>query len=185
MAVNSIQYQIAESIQSVYKNAIVKKLDKDNFLDIHIPSINSSKGTHLFFNTAKGQIKLGFYVRDIEFIDKVLLKSSKNIESYSQGIRLIGNPQFNAVEPAITAAKDLLKAIDLTIAIPKSVSKPDKPKKKVNTKPLTVKPKKEVKQFESKESVSEKVTRCSPSSNNPKINWFESLLEFIGKLFKK
>ena len=181
MAVNSIQYQLAESIQSVYKNAIVKKVDKDNFLDIQIPSINSSKGTHLFFNTAKGQIKLGFYVRDIEFIDKVLLKSSKNIESYSQGIRLIGNPQFNAVEPAITAAKDLLKAIDLTIAIPKNVSKP---KKKVSVKPLTVKPKKEVKQLKSKESISENES-CSLSSDNPKSNWFESLLELIGKLFKK
>ena len=184
MAVNSIQYQLAESIQSVYKNAIVKKVDKDNFLDIHIPSINSSKGTHLFFNTVKGQIKLGFYVRDIEFIDKVLLKSSKNIESYSQGLRLIGNPQFNTVESAITAAKDLLKAIDLTIEIPKNVSKPVKPKKKVSTKPLTVKLKKEVKQLKSKESIYENES-SSPSSNNPKSNWFESLLELIGKLFKK
>jgi hypothetical protein len=185
MAVNSIQYQLAESIQSVYKNAIVKKVDKDNFLDIHIPSINSSKGTHLFFNTVKGQIKLGFYVRDIEFIDKVLLKSSKNIESYSQGLRLIGNPQFNTVDQAITAAKDLLKAIDLTISIPKNVSKPDKLKKKVSTKPLTVKPKKEVKQLKSKKSISENVTTIPPSSNNPKTNWFETLLELIGKLFKK
>lgn len=181
MAVNSIQYQLAESVQSVYKNAIVKKVDKDNFLDIHIPNINSSKGTHLFFNTVKGQIKLGFYVRDIEFIDKVLLKSSKNIESYSQGIRLIGNPQFNAVEPAITAAKDLLKAIDLTIAIPKNVSEP---KKKVSTKLLTVKPKKEVKQLKSKESIFENES-SSPSSDNPKSNWFESLSELIDKLFKK
>lgn len=185
MSVNSIQNQLAESIQLVYKNAIVKKVDKDNFLDIHLPSIHSSKGTHLFFNTVKGQIKLGFYVRDIEFIDKVLLKSSKNIESYSQGLRLIGNPQFNTVEQAIIAAKDLLKAIDLTIVIPKKVSKPVTPKKKVSAKPLTVKPKKEVKQLKSKESIAETVTTISPSKNNPKSNWFESLLEFVGKLFKK
>ena len=185
MAVNSIQNQLAESIQSVYKNAIVKKVDKDNFLDIHIPSVHNSKGTHLFFNTAKGQIKLGFYVRDIEFIDKVLVKSSKNIESYSQGLRLIGNPQFSSVEQAITAAQDLLKAIDLTIVIPKKVSKPVTPKKKVSTKPLTVTPKKEVKKLERKESIAETVPTISPSSNTPKSNWFESLLEFIGKLFKK
>ncbi len=185
MTAKSLQFQLAELTKSIHNDSIVKKVDKDNFLDIHIPSVNKSKATHLFFNTAKGQIKLGFYVRDIEFIDKVLVKSSDKIESYSQGLRLIGNPQFNTVDQAITAAKDLLKAIDLSIVIPKSVSKPVKPKKKVSTKPLTVKPKKEVKQFESKESVSEKVTRSSPSSNNPKINWFESLLEFIGKLFKK
>jgi hypothetical protein len=126
---------------------------------------------------------LGFYVRDIEFIDKVLLRSSKNIEPYSQGIRLIGNPQFNAVDPAITAAKDLLKAIDLTIAISKNVSKTVKPKKKVSTKPLTVKPKKEVKQLKSKEYIPENES-SSPSSNNIKSNWFQSLLEFIGNLFK-
>ena len=185
MAVNSIQYQLAESIKSVYKNAIVKKVDKDNFLDIHIPSINSSKGTHLFFNTAKGQIKFGFYIRNIEFIDKVLVKSSDKIESYSQGLRLIGNPQFNTVEQAVTAAKELLKAIDLTIVISKNVSKAVKSKKKVSTKPLTVKPKKEVKQFDGKESVSENLSSVSTSSNNPKINWFETLIEFLGKLFKK
>lgn len=175
MAVNSIQYQLAESIQSVYKNAIVKKVVEDNFLDIHIPSIHNSKGTHLYFNTAKGQIKLGFYVRDIEFIDKVLVKSSDKIEAYSQGLRLIGNPQFNTVEQAITTAKDLLKAIDLTIAIPKSVSKPVKPKKKVSAKPFTVKPKKEVKKLESKESISENISAITPSKNNPKSNWFERL----------
>jgi hypothetical protein len=60
MVIKSIQCQLAETIKSVYKNAIVKKVDKDNFLDIHIPNVNSSKGTHLFFNTVKGQIKLGF-----------------------------------------------------------------------------------------------------------------------------
>jgi hypothetical protein len=185
MAVNSIQYQLAELIKSVYKNAIVKKVDKDNFLDIHIASINNSKGTHLFFNTAKGKIKLGFYVRDIEFIDKVLVKSSKHIESYSQGLRLIGNPQFNTVEQAITAAKDLLKAIDLTIVIPKNVSKSVKPQKKVSTKPLTVKPKKEVKQLKSKESIYVNISSISTSSNNPKTNWYETLIEFLGKLFKK
>jgi hypothetical protein len=185
MAIKSIQYQLAESIKLVDNNAIVKKVDKDNFLDIHLPSINNSKGTHLFFNTAKGQIKLGFYVRDIEFIDKVLVKSSDKIESYSQGLRFIGNPKFNSVEQALTAAKELLKAIDLTIAIPKNLSKSAKPKKKVSTKPLTDKPKKEVKQFESEESISENLSTISTSSNNPKINWFESLLEFIGKLIKK
>lgn len=139
----------------------------------------------MFFNTVKGKIKLGFYVRDIEFIDKVLANSSDKIESYSQGLRLTGNPQFNSVEHAIIAAKDLLKAIDLTIVIPKNVSKSTKPKKKVSTKPLTVKPKKEVKQFENKDSISEKVSPISPSKDNPKINWFEILLEFIGKLIKK
>jgi hypothetical protein len=185
MTVKSIQFQLAESTKSMYSDSIVKKVDIDNFLDIHIPSVNNTKATHLFFNTAKGQIKLGFYVRDIEFKDKVLAKSSDKIEAYSQGIRLIGNPQFNSVAQAVTAANDLLKAIDLTIVTPKNVSKPIKPKKKVNTKPLTIKPKKEVKQLKSKEPISENLTTISPSRNNPKNNWFESLLDLLGKLFKK
>jgi hypothetical protein len=185
MTVKSIQFQLAELTKSMYSDSIVKKADIDNFLDIHIPSINNTKATHLFFNTAKGQIKLGFYVRDLEFKDKVLAKSSDKIEAYSQGIRLIGNPQFTSVTQAVTAANDLLKAIDLSVVIPKNLSKPVTPKKKVNTKPLKVKPKKEVKQLKSKDSILENVPSISSSNNNPNINWIESLLDFIGKLFKK
>ncbi len=93
----------------ILKDSVIKKIDKDNFLDIHVPSINSSKGTHLFFNTAKRQIKLGFYVRDLDFINKIMLKSSKHIETYSQGLRLNGNPEFETVEQAIGKAKDFLQ----------------------------------------------------------------------------
>ena len=109
---NSIQLQLAESIQAIYNDSVVKKVNKDNFVDIYLPSINSSKGTHLFFNTANSQIKLGFYVRDLDFIDKVLSKSLNKIESYSQGLRFKGNPKFDTVDQAISAVKDFLLLIN-------------------------------------------------------------------------
>lgn len=181
----SLQYQLAESIKFIFKDSYIKKIDQDNFLDINLPSIYSSQGCHLFFNTAKGRIKLGFYVRESEFIEKVISKSSKNIESYSQGLRLIGNPEFETVEQAIAAAKEFLIAIDLTIAIPKNITKASKPKKKVRAKPLQVKPNKEDLLFESKESICENLSIITPNENSVKINWFTRILMLIGELFRK
>ena len=186
MAAKSVQLQLAESIQSIVKDSAIKKIDKDNFLDIHLPSINSSKGTHLFFNTAKGQIKIGFYVRDIDFINKVMSKSSKIIETYSQGIRLNGNPEFETVEHAILKAKEFLQAIDLTVVIAKNVKKNSKPKKKVNTKPLTVKPKKVDLTPINIESIPEKESTIFTSQNSSKKNWYTSLILFFDKyIFRK
>ena len=90
----TIQQQLAEAIQSVYKNAIVKKVDKDNFLDIHIPEINDKKGTHLFFNTSKSDIKVGFYCRDENFINDVIERGFKTIEEAGNGLRIKDNPKF-------------------------------------------------------------------------------------------
>lgn len=184
MAINSIQYQLAESIKTNFKDSVVKKIDKDNFLDIYIPSVNNSKGTHLFFNTAKGQIKLGFYVRDVEFIDKVLAQSSDKIESYSQGIRLKSNPYFNTVEDGVKAAKDLLNYIDLTIRIPKTKSKVSIPKKKVISTPKKLKS--DVK------SESDNIKKNSSNNNlntvtqnKSESNWLISLMDFFSNLFSK
>jgi hypothetical protein len=178
--------QLAESIQLILKDSVIKKIDKDNFLDIHLPSINSSKGTHLFFNTAKGQIKLGFYVRDLDFINKIMLKSSKHIETYSQGLRLNGNPEFETVEQAIGKAKDFLQAIDLNAVISKKVKKNSKPKKKVSTKPLSAKPKKVNLPPIIIESIPENVSTISTSQNNSKNNWYTRLILFFGKyIFRK
>jgi hypothetical protein len=110
----SIQFQLSESLKLLYKDAVVKKIDKDNFLDIHIPSIHISKGTHVYFNTAKGQIKLGFYVRDIDFINKSLKNSPTKLESYSQGLRIKLNPIYDDVDSATEAAADFLKWISLS-----------------------------------------------------------------------
>ncbi len=106
----SIQEQLQTLLIETIKDAIVKKVDKDNFLDIHLPSVHQKKGTHLFFNTAKGEIKLGFYCRDKEFIENAVKKSDE-VEEYSQGLRLAGNPSFLDVEIAITEALRFISAI--------------------------------------------------------------------------
>jgi hypothetical protein len=111
MTVESLQLQLANSINAIYNDAVVKKIDTDNFLDIYIPSINSSRGTHLYFNTSKDGIKIGFYVRDESFINDVLLRAANSIEAASNGLRLIGNPKFDDVDSAIAAAVDFLSAI--------------------------------------------------------------------------
>jgi len=99
----TIQDQLAEAIQGKYPDAEVKKVNKDNFLDIHIPGIHPKRGTHLFFNTSGGAIKLGFYCREEDFTQKILAKN-KDLEVYSQGIRPKGNPEWKSVDPACTAA---------------------------------------------------------------------------------
>lgn len=99
----STQEQLFNAIREAFPDAEAKKINKDNFLDIHIPSIHPKRGTHLFFNTAKNEIKFGFYVRDEDFISRVMESSSK-IEQYTQGLRISGNPTFSNVEEAIEAA---------------------------------------------------------------------------------
>jgi hypothetical protein len=59
---SSIQDKLAEGIQKVFPDAEVKKINKDNYLDIHIPSANPKRGSHLFFNTGKEEIKVGFFL---------------------------------------------------------------------------------------------------------------------------
>ena len=106
----SIQRQLAEKVQENFPTALVKKVDKDNHVDINLPDIHEKKGTHLFFNTAKSKIKLGFYCRDEEFVQNALAKSDL-LEGYSQGIRLKDNPVFDSVEEAVNAAINLISAI--------------------------------------------------------------------------
>lgn len=104
----SLQAELSQKITERFIDAIVKKVDKDNFLDIHIPSVNEKKGTHLFFNTGKGKIKMGFYCRDKNWVDALLQRDSNRgggnnatLEGYSQGIRPVKNPEFESVDDAI------------------------------------------------------------------------------------
>ncbi len=106
----TIQDQLAEAIQGKYPDAEVKKVNKDNFLDIHLPSVHPKRGTHLFFNTSGGNIKLGFYCREDDFTKKVLAKNG-NLEAYSQGVRLKGNPEWKSVDAACTAAFTLVESL--------------------------------------------------------------------------
>jgi hypothetical protein len=103
----STQEQLFDFIKDQYPNSVAKKINKDNYLDIYIPEINSKRGTHLFFNTVKDIIKIGFYCRDEEFIDNCLANSS-SLEKYSQGIRIIDNPAFTNVEDACSNAMSFI-----------------------------------------------------------------------------
>lgn len=107
---SSVQEQLFEAIKESYSNAEAKKINKDNYLDIYVPEINKKRGTHLFFNTAKDGIKVGFYCRDEDFIENVLSKS-ENIEKYAQGIRILNNPILNDVDDAITNALSFINEI--------------------------------------------------------------------------
>ena len=103
----STQEHLFKAIKESFPDAEAKKINKDNFLDIHIPTIHPKRGTHLFFNTAKNDIKLGFYARDEDFISRVM-ESASNIEQYAQGLRISGNPTFSNVEEAFEAAIEFI-----------------------------------------------------------------------------
>jgi len=123
--VKTIQEQLVAEISKTYQDAEAKKVNKDNFLDIHLPSINSKRGTHLFFNTGKDEIKIGFYCRDEDFNNDILSRSS-HTEAYAQGIRIKNNPAFATVDEAISAALNFLSEIKgeekATPSKPKSTS---------------------------------------------------------------
>lgn len=109
-ATKSIQQELAGQIQTIYTNSIVKKIDKDNFLDIYIPEINEKKGTHLFFNTTNEGVKIGFYCRDENFVNNAVNHSQK-VEKYSQGLRILNNPFFVDVVSANSAALSFISDI--------------------------------------------------------------------------
>lgn len=100
----SLQQQIVSLFCQTFKNANVKKVDKDNHLDIHIPALHEKRGTHIFFNTSKEKIKIGFYCRDKEYVVSLLSRYSEQIEVFSQGVRPIKNPIFLTAEEAVDAA---------------------------------------------------------------------------------
>jgi hypothetical protein len=143
----ALQQELFNAIKQLYLEAEAKKIGEDTHLDIFISRIYPKRGAHLFFNTAKNNIKVGFYCRDEEFVLKVLSNSSK-IESYANGIRILNNPEFSDAVTAVAAAKlfitDILSAINDTEQESKPVSKeplpptlkPEpKPEQKITPKP--------------------------------------------------
>ena len=107
----SIQSEIADKFIAKYPTSVVKKLDRDNHLDIHVPEIHEKKGTHIFFNTSKNKIKIGFYCRDEEFVTRAINNSVDLLERYSQGLRLNTNPVFDSVDEALVAAFNLVEIL--------------------------------------------------------------------------
>jgi len=108
---STLQDQLFAAIKQAFPDAEAKKINKDNFLDIYIPSISAGRGTHLFFNTVKGAIKIGYYTRDEEFITKVAASSPQLIEAASNGLRILENPKYEDIEAAVAAALEFLAAI--------------------------------------------------------------------------
>lgn len=106
--IGSIQDELAAKTKLKFPNAEIKKINQGNFLDIHLPTYNSKKGSHLFFNTSKDGVKIGFYCRDDNFVMRAL-SSNPDLELYSQGFRLKGNPSFNTADSAIKALEDLIR----------------------------------------------------------------------------
>lgn len=111
MSTPSIQQLLAESLLQHFPSAEVKKIDKDNYVDIHLPWVHPKRGTHLGFNTAGGTIKIVFYCREEEFVQQALAKRGDLLEKYSQGIRLKGNPEFSDVKPAIESTLTFIEAL--------------------------------------------------------------------------
>ena len=108
----TVQGQLVDELSKLYPNADVKKVDEGNYLDIHMPDIHPKRGTHIWFNTPKaGGIKVGFFCRDKDFIDDALKRNPATIETYSNGLRLLGHPTFKKVDDAIKVADTFVKML--------------------------------------------------------------------------
>lgn len=115
----TLQDNLLERVLGIFPNAEVKKINEDNYLDIYMPDIHEKKGNHLFFNTKKNKIQVGFYCRDEVFIKEVLDRSLI-VERYAKGLRLNNNPEFEDEESAISATIRLIEEIAPVSAILKS-----------------------------------------------------------------
>jgi len=108
----TLQGQLVDELSKLYPTADVKKVDDGNYLDIHMPDIHPKRGTHIWFNTPKaGGIKVGFFCRDKDFIEDALKRNPATIETYSNGLRLLGHPTFKKVDDAIKVADTFVKML--------------------------------------------------------------------------
>ncbi len=99
----TLQQEIANGITQKFKDAVVKKIDKDNYLDIHIPAISDKIGTHFTFTTTRNGIKLSVYSKD-DVLCEQFLENSLELEPANRGIRLKNNPTYETVKEAIEGA---------------------------------------------------------------------------------
>lgn len=111
----SLQQQLASAILARYPDGVIKKIDQDRFVDIHLPSIFPRRGSHLFFKTSRAGIRLGVYCRSVEFVDQVL-KSTSTVEHWHWGMLPIGNPTFADPDDAIRTALEILEDIRAAVA---------------------------------------------------------------------
>ena len=108
----TLQQKLVEELLKFYPNADVKKIDVGNYLDIYMSDVHPKWGTHLWFNTPKaGGIKVGFFCRDKIFIEDVIKRSSDTIETYSNGLRPLGQPISQTVDAAVKVADSFIKML--------------------------------------------------------------------------
>lgn len=100
---DSLQQQLADALLEKFPDATVKKIDKDNYLDIHIPAISEKIGTHFTFITSRNGIKLSVYSKD-EALCEQFLENSSELEPATRGVRLKDNPVYETIEEAIEGA---------------------------------------------------------------------------------
>jgi uncharacterized protein (TIGR02145 family) len=99
----TLQQQLADKMLKQYPTATIKKIDKDNYLDIHIPAISEKIGTHFTFSTTRNGIKLSVYSKD-DVLCEQFLENSSELEPATRGVRLKDNPIYDTVKKAIEAA---------------------------------------------------------------------------------
>jgi|GEM_PF-6461478 len=103
MSIPSLQQELADALLQHFPTAEVKKINKDNYVDIHLPWVHPKRGTHLGFNTAGNVIKIVFYCREEDWVQQAVANGGGLLEQYSQGVRLKGHPGFSDVKSAIAA----------------------------------------------------------------------------------
>lgn len=69
----SVQKDLVAGIINEHPNATVKKVDKDNYLDIHLPDVDEDMDSHLFINTSDDKFKIGFHSNNRSLFKKVLM----------------------------------------------------------------------------------------------------------------
>ena len=110
MNTQSIQNKIFDAISTKYSDAVAKKINSDNYLDLVIPSLFKGKKDCLFFNTKnEAGIKIGFTCNDKAVID-ALIALDKNVVTFSGGIKL--SIDTNGADQSVKSALHILSLID-------------------------------------------------------------------------
>jgi hypothetical protein len=108
----TLQDELAAAFRSHFPDAIVKTINRDNVVYIHIPSVHPMRGSHLFFKTEQDQIQFGFYVRDPRFVAEVLA-STTSVENRGRILRPLGNPIFDTGAAAVEAAQAFVRQLQV------------------------------------------------------------------------
>lgn len=99
----TVQQQLAAAICARHPDAEIKKIDRDKYLDIHLPVVHHQRGVYLAVNTSKGLIRFHLYVRDNAYKRRVL-EGVSGMEAVSHGLRPLGQRGYASVPEAVEAA---------------------------------------------------------------------------------